>query len=331
MVRSTKQKKQYLLDVKRDIESITPIDDAFHGTKKHVAAEWWYFDAIFKNNYSIHLGLRTYSKKNRGMISPQIEIYKDGQFICEETTRLLFRHVDISKTIPMVKHNDHTIMKLNQDHYNKTKQFQYHINCFLNNYGFDLTFDATTLGWKFETEAESWTVALPKANVKGIIMVDGEEIPVEGMGYHDHNWNYSMVTVMNYGQGWYWGKIASKHFNIVWAKIVKSNKYEILAVINKDNEKFYNIDPKNILLTIDTDTKAGRFKAPSHFHIKIQETIEDIPIDVDVDMHSQGIHYNSIIIAPYFRYHVSSTGYISIGSENEQVNKMQIMEYLRFS
>jgi len=331
MVFRSKEKNQQLNDIKRIPESIKPLDDRFHGTIKHVGAEWWYFDAILTNNYSIHFGLRTYSKKKRGMISPQIEIYKDGQFLFEKTTRYLFKDIDITRTLPIVKHKENVLMTINKDLYDQTKKWQYRISLFFENYGMDLIFDGTTPGWKFETDAESWTVALPKANVKGRLMIDGEEISVEGMGYHDHNWNYNMVTVMNYGQGWYWGKIASKHFNIVWAKIVKSNKYEILAVINTDDGNFYNIDPKNIYLTIDTETKAGRFKTPSHFHLKINEAIDGTPFDIDVDMHAHGIHYNSIIVAPYFRYHVKSKGYISIGSEKEPVNDMQIMEFLRFS
>ena len=35
-------------------EDISPKDDAYHYTKKLFSDEWWYFDAIFDNNYSIH-------------------------------------------------------------------------------------------------------------------------------------------------------------------------------------------------------------------------------------------------------------------------------------
>ena len=96
MVFWSKEKNYQLIDGKRILEPIQPSDDRFHGAIKHVGAEWWYFDAIFTNEYSIHLGLRTYSKRKRGIISPQIEIYNDGQFLVEETTRLLFKDVDIS-------------------------------------------------------------------------------------------------------------------------------------------------------------------------------------------------------------------------------------------
>jgi len=44
------------------------------------------------------------------------------------------------------------------------------------------------------------------------------------------------------------------------------------------------------------------------------------------------IHYNKVlIIAPYWRYHVKTKGYITLGSKKELVNETQIMEFLKFS
>lgn len=328
MIFASKQKKEERLNTKRIAEAITPKDDAFHGSRRHIAAEWWYFDALFSNDHSIHVGLRTFSKKKYGLFAPFIEFYKDGDLIIEETLRLPMNKVNISKEKPSVLYDNSEIMQLN---HNKQNQWEYIVDLQTKTCGCNLSFVGTTPGWKFETPAESWTVALPKAQVKGSIIFDGKQMNVEGMGYHDHNWNYTMVTVMNYGQGWYWGKIASKSFNIVWAKIVKSNKYEILAVVNKDNDTFYNIDPKNINIEVTDFVKVGRFKTPSHFTVRIHEDINGVPLDVDVEMESYGIHYNSVIVAPYFRYHVKSKGYIAFGSDKENVNDQQIMEFLRFS
>lgn len=72
-------------------QEILPIDDAFHGSAKHVAAEWWYFDAIFTNNYSLHIGCRTFSQKKFGIVSPFLEIYKDGKLEVEAVKRYFFR------------------------------------------------------------------------------------------------------------------------------------------------------------------------------------------------------------------------------------------------
>lgn len=331
MFSKSKPEKQILLNTKKIAEPIKPSDDAFHGSLKHISAEWWYFDALFSNDYSIHIGLKTFSKKKYGLFAPLIEFYKHGKLVHEETKRILFRDVDISKDYPSITHNNHEIMHFDLEKYHKLGLYEYKVNMETDTSSFDLLFQGSTPGWKIETSHESWTVALPKAQVQGTIILNGKKIPVQGLGYHDHNWNYTMVTVMNYGQGWYWGKITSETYNIVWAKIEKSKKYEILAVFNKDKQQFYNINPKNIHLTIDEFVKVGRFKAPSHFILNFHDTINNIPIDVDVEMNAFGIHYNSVIVAPYFRYHVKSKGSISINSKKEEVNDYQIMEFLRFS
>ena len=63
-----------------------------------------------------------------------------------------------------------------------------------------------------------------------------------------------------------------------------------------------------------------------------QDVVNGIPIKADVQMDSHEIHYDKVLIlAPYWRYHVKAKGYISVGSNKEPVNDMQIMEYLKFS
>ncbi|MFO7678003.1 MAG: hypothetical protein R6V50_06465, partial [Thermoplasmatota archaeon] len=46
---------------------INPSDDAYHGNINLLDIEWWYFDAVFENGYSIHFGLRTYHIKKSGI------------------------------------------------------------------------------------------------------------------------------------------------------------------------------------------------------------------------------------------------------------------------
>jgi len=60
-------------------EEITPKDDAFHGNSNLLDIEWWYFDAIFDNGYSVHVGFRTYHIRNSGILQERITIYKDGK------------------------------------------------------------------------------------------------------------------------------------------------------------------------------------------------------------------------------------------------------------
>ncbi|RLF51696.1 MAG: hypothetical protein DRN24_04525 [Thermoplasmata archaeon] len=309
-------------------ERITPKDDAFHGSPKRISAEWWYFDAVFDNGYSSHLGFKTFSKGKIGLVSPMIELYKDGELVVQKQKKHLFKNFRTSKEYPMAEVSDKPIIMFDKERYKKTGEWVYNFNLEIDECLVDLDFIGLTEGFKIETENESWSVALPKASVKGEIQVNDEKIKVKGIGYHDHNWNYSLLTVMNYGIGWYWGKIRSETFNIVWAKIVKSsNRYELIAVVNIDNNSFYNINPENIVFKVDDFTGRYRRKIPTSISIEIN----DENIKADVKMKADKIHFGKALVAPYWRYHMKTDGFIYVNGEKENVEGICITEYLKFS
>lgn len=311
---------------------ISPADDAFHGSTKHIAAEWWYFDAIFTNNYSLHIGFRTFSKKSRGMVSPFLEIYKDGKLEAKAVKRHLFHNLQASKIFPLVKLFDNKIIEFDQERFNDRGEWVYNVLLDVGDHKAYLTFIGTTKGWKIETKDECWTVALPKASVTGEITVNGKRMSVNGVGYHDHNWNYTLLTAMN-GRGWYWGKVMSKTFNVTWAKVMKTSaEGDLIAVVNQDNVGYFNINPKNIRFNPDKFIRTHGRKTPTSFNLQIDDFVEGIPIHMDVKMEAHEIHYSKVaIIAPYWRYHAKSTGLISVGTYKETVNSTQIIEFLRFS
>ena len=311
---------------------ITPKDDAFHGSPKRISAEWWYFDAIFENGYSTHIGFKTFTRKNKGSISPIIEFYKEGKLLVEETKRHLFRRCKLSKDRPYVELFKKPVIKFDEEHYKKTGEWLYHVKMKIESSSVDLKFVGITKGWKIETDAESWTVSLPKAIVTGEIEIDGKKMKVKGLGYHDHNWNYSILTAMNYGIGWYWGKIRSDNVNIVWANIVKSSKKsEILAIINQDKKGFLNVNPENIYFKTENYIRKNRKKTPTSFSFKIDDIIDDKEIKVDIKMDVKEFHLSKVLIAPYWRYHIHNTGFISYEGKQEKVDNNQIMEYLTFT
>ena len=313
-------------------QDITPKDDAFHGSKKHIAAEWWYFDAIFLNNYSVHIGCRTFSKKKFGSVMPFLEIYKDGKLKFDGKKRYRFKHFRTSEEFPLVKIFNNSIIEFDQDRFKKTGEWAYKISLNFENYGADLYFIATTKGFKIETKAESWTVALPKAKVSGEINLNKKKLNVNGIGYHDHNWNYTFLTALNYGKAWYWGKIRSKNINIVWANIVKSaKKSEKVGVVNLDNKGYYNINPENISFKTNRIKRINRKKTPTFFTLQIDENVNNIPIHADIKMEAKEFQYDRVLIAPYWRYHIKSTGVISVGNQKEKVDDFEIMEFLSFS
>ena len=67
-------------------QEVSPRDDAFHGLTKSKTSEWWYFEAVLDNDYSVVFSFTT-SLKNL-IAFPTIEIYKNGKF--EKRAFILF-------------------------------------------------------------------------------------------------------------------------------------------------------------------------------------------------------------------------------------------------
>ena len=84
----TKQKNDIYTSLKKSPflfkpEDITIKDDAYHGSDYPRFTEWWYFDAVFDNGYSIELNIRVLSiiKDRLVLIYKRTDIYKDGKLI----------------------------------------------------------------------------------------------------------------------------------------------------------------------------------------------------------------------------------------------------------
>ena len=319
-------KKTYLTSVPLDI---TPRDDAYLGSSKFFASEWWYFEAAFENNYSAVFSFTTISKKHL-LTFPRIEIYKDGELEVRAIKRNFFQNVMVSTDFPFVKMFDNKIIEFDQEIYQKSGEWVYYVSSKIDNHEIDLTFRGVSQGWKIDWGQERWTVALPKALVSGEIIVHGNRMKVNGIGYHDHNQTHDPSMIFNL-KGWLWGKIASQNFNVVWANMKTFSGAELLSVINQKNGEYYTINSANIHFKSDKIIINYGRKMPTLFTLKINDMVNGIPINVDVKMEVKNIHrrFKRLPIAPYWRYHVSATGFISLGSQREEVNSSQIMEFFR--
>jgi predicted secreted hydrolase len=311
---------------------ITPKDDAFHGSIKRLAAEWWYFDTIFDNGYAIHIGCMTFSKKQRGNVSQVLEIYKDGKLISYKRQKHKFKSFMTSKEIPSVIIDDEEFIEFDNEEYKKNGKWIYYIKLKLEDKEVDLKFIGTTKGWKIETDRESWSVATPKATVSGNLILEGKKINVNGIGYHDHNWNYSLLTLLTYGKGWYWGRIMSKKYNLTFVNIFKSHsKSVIISIINEDEKGYFNVDPKKIIFEIDKFIWYNHKKIPTKFILKMKDTVNNSDIDINILSKTNNIHFEKrLLFMSYWRFHINSKGYISINSNKEFVNENQIIELLKF-
>lgn len=312
-------------------EKIIPKDDAFHGSPRILAAEWWYFDASLNDNLSVHVGFKSFTKRNRGIILPLIEFYTKGELQYSSSNRFLFRRARISSDIPSVYLFNKPVIVFDKKRYDDTGEWCYQVTLQMKELGVNLQFIGLTEGWKIETPYESWTVALPKAKVNGTVKIKDKIMPVEGFGYHDHNWNYSLLTAMTYGKGWYWGKIRSETMTITWANIIKSsNTSVILAIINQEGDGFFNITPQAIKFKPSNIIRDHKRKTPTRFTFQIHDFIDNRKIDVEVEMITKELHFSKVLFSPYWRYHVHAEGSIGLDGKIEKVSDIQIMEYLKF-
>jgi hypothetical protein len=331
-IQTMNQIKQKL--TKNDIfQRITKKDDAFHGPKSYPSAEWWYFDSILNNDYSIHIGFRILSLKNLQILKPSINIYQKSNLIAHETKLIPKKYFSTSVNKPLLEIENKSVMYADDSENTDEDYWTYHINYKLNNVGVSLKFKGVTEGWKYETINEGWTVSLPQASVSGKIFFNNETVAVKGTGYHDHNWNFSLKTPAR-GWAWYWGKIRSKHFNLSWANIkktgiLKQTFLERFGVLNFINGSFEAIDVENISISADTYILKDSRKIPTKFHIYAKQ--DDILIDVDLETISIHRTQPSALTIHYWRYFVKVSGIIKKGNTTDEIHDVtQIMEFMRF-
>jgi len=309
---------------------IVPKDDAYHPSKNPISEEWWYFDAIFDNDYSLHSDFTMFTKNGR-FASSAIEIYKNGELETQAIKRHLLKPFKISTDFPGVKLYDDKIISFDFERFKEMNEWVYNFSQKLDDFEINLNFVGTTKGWKIVTDDLSWTVAQPKAKVSGEIITDGKKMKVNGIGYHDHNWNSTFLTFFKIF-GWYWGKITSKTYNVTWANLMKNKiQGQLFAILNKDLQGFYSVNPENISLKFDKFIRDHGRKIPTILNLKINDIVKNIPISVDVSMEIKNIHFKSLLLVPYWRYHIKTNGYISMDSHEEQVNETHIMEFFRLA
>ena len=307
-----------------DPEDIVLKDDAFHGAKSLNCAEWWYFDAIFDDGYSIQITIYVFDIFLNKFIVNGLNIYENGSNIFSREEYYILSDINISSEIPLIEINDKQILKGN---INETSgDWIYNVTMDFSDAIIDLQFKGNSKGWKGDLSIGGWAVIFPKANVTGKIKFLGLEKEVIGMGYHDHNWNMSLFDLINYG--WYWGKINFDGYSIVWF-IVMNNRFnsDNICILSKDGGNYTNFNPKDIYF----EAKDYRFEkfwfVPCSFILKVD--INNTFFAILMDAVSIDTHMN-IRLGRYSRYHLNCLGNIIIDNEVKNLSGIQIAEFMRF-
>lgn len=302
-------------------QEISLQDDAFHAADSLHFSEWWYFDAILNDGYSLQFIIQVYSMFNQHMVNARLNLYYQGELIVKKDKFYLPTDFTTSTRIPLVLLNDKRVMSA------KTVDghLEYLLEIQMDDVQGTFTFTGTTPGWKGDVAVGHWIVPLPKADVKGTLTIGTEQLVLSGIGYHDHNYEITAETGLYFG--WYWGKIHTESTSITWSNIMPTCFLnEPLLVINTDTGSFFNIDQKDITITADDFYFENGCLIPHSFLLDVSNDQVNLKITMDV----LDIHHVRVGLIKYWRYHVHATGSLTINEQHESIDEYQITEFIRF-
>lgn len=252
------------------------------------AAQWWYNEGVFNNGYAVSV---VYGATELTGGNFQLDICDpDGN----RYTARPFSPID-----QVVYSNDTLDVKLGENYLRgKHPRHELHARC--DDIGADLVYEAITQEWMEPPDGvyigrETFPSTTPncayvnavRCKVTGKLIVGGKEIPVEGHGYHDHQWGN--VWLWDLFQYWYWGTLHLPNHSVMWWEGMLQSRYgyqrlKWLCVFEgeklidykndakfyvepldfKEDKKYGIVAPQKVILTIDDE----RIKGTATYSIK---------------------------------------------------------------
>lgn len=304
-------------------QDVTLADDAYHPTMLP-RTEWWYFDAVL-GNYTIQASVRIVTINRHGSVTTRLNLYKDGASIASTGTKDRFAHLTASQQTPDVSLDG---IQLIHGTYNATTD-TYDYTLAIGTVGFNATLNFTgrTKGWKIlRPLGDGWAVMCPRADVAGTIHLKDLTLTLTGIGYHDHNWGLGTAKALRYG--WYWGKINSDHYTLIWSEIETTRlTHTIIAVENTLDGGYQYIPQDNVWFAREERSLDHLHLIPYRFFISIQNPDQMSVFHLNVIT----IHYERFLgFIKYWRYHFHATGSFTFGITTELVDETSIGEFIRF-
>ena len=213
------------MGLKRGI--VEPWEDGLRTDGSRGTYEWWYTDAHFPDGTIVVVIFFNKSPiEASGPVKPQATIevtLPDGRKLSDEV------HADIKDSLFSTDHCDVRVgeSRITGDlkHYDITFKGE--------KISAKLTLDGTIPAWRSQTGSIffgdneehyfAWLPSIPEGRAVADIKVDGQELHLEGSGYHDHNWgDQSMLLQMHH---WYWGRAKIGDYKVISSWITGAKKY----------------------------------------------------------------------------------------------------------
>lgn len=256
-----------------------------------------------------------------GIAITSLYIYKDGELLNSIRKQNSSKHFYGSEDQPLLTLKGKDILKGMID--SETNNWIFNLSLGDKNLGVNLELVKNSKAWMGKTYLGNWIV-IPNFKVDGSIFLDGENISVQGEGYHDHNIYPVYAPLFN--KGYIFGKIHAGKIDITWARVQKDRKNdELIIVINKD-DKYLSIPPENINFTVDDFIKDHRKIVPTKYSLNVDYN----NVYLKVKIESINFHHLSIPTVNYWRHHVKNLGQIKINSLSKKIDNLDIAEQLVF-
>ena len=300
-------------------------DDVFHNSNDLQYTEWWYFDAKLSDNYTVQFSIHVFNILTMSFISVNYNVYQFGKPLVAYKTMYPASDFYLSSEEPYILLKDDNLRMvgfLKSD----LQTMYYHISYMIENSSMDLYYGGITKGWKGTTSAGDWAVILPKARVTGSLTINNTKITVNGIGYHDHNWNVTISAGLNFG--WIWGKTNTEAYTITWADILTTWFIgNPLLIINKEYDGYYSVPVENLSFAVTDVAFKNGMLIPYGFSLKAETS----NVTVNMTLSVVDTDYTTIFgIVNYWRYHVHSLGTITFDDHTEHIDEQNIAEFIRF-
>lgn len=177
--------------------------------------EWWYMDAAFDNGYSVGISWQIIEKPVLRLV--QFAIYDPQGKKTDVVANFDPSAVSAAKTYCDVTMGNNRLVE-NYPRWN--------VDFRQGDLGCSLVFESLIEG--FHTPPDGlvyfseqppmwigWVIAQPRAKVTGSLILDGKEITVSGVGYHDHNWSNTLLDKLYHH--WYWGRIYLPDYTFIYS------------------------------------------------------------------------------------------------------------------